>query len=189
MTISDIFAGRQQGIIAIDGRCGSGKTYLASVLSERYDANVFHMDDFYLPVDRRAPDWKSIPAANMDLTRFEQEVLRPVQSGFDVSTKIYSCRQKAYSDLKVSYKPLTIVEGSYSCHDQLYRYYDAMVFLDISSELQLRRLSKRNNFRDFTDTWIPLEEMYFSRYHIPEKADLILKADVIAKQEEYYEKN
>ena len=39
-------------IVAIDGKCTSGKTTLASKLAELYDCNVFHMDDFFL---RRPP--------------------------------------------------------------------------------------------------------------------------------------
>ena len=35
-------------ILAIDGRCGSGKTTLASYLQKEFKANLFHMDDFYL---------------------------------------------------------------------------------------------------------------------------------------------
>ena len=35
-------------IVAIDGKCTSGKTTLASKLAEIYDCNVFHMDDFFL---------------------------------------------------------------------------------------------------------------------------------------------
>jgi uridine kinase len=35
-------------IVAIDGKCTSGKTTLASRLAEIYDCNVFHMDDFFL---------------------------------------------------------------------------------------------------------------------------------------------
>ena len=35
-------------LVAIDGKCTSGKTTLASKLTEIYDCNVFHMDDFFL---------------------------------------------------------------------------------------------------------------------------------------------
>ena len=36
-------------VIAIDGRCASGKTTLARELAERLGAGVIHMDDFFLP--------------------------------------------------------------------------------------------------------------------------------------------
>ena len=35
-------------IVAIDGKCTSGKTTMASKLAQIYDCNVFHMDDFFL---------------------------------------------------------------------------------------------------------------------------------------------
>lgn len=34
--------------IAIDGRCGSGKTTLGEALAKRLHASLIHMDDFYL---------------------------------------------------------------------------------------------------------------------------------------------
>ena len=37
---------RQRIIVAIDGRCGSGKTTLAAWLMEQFDGSLFHMDDF-----------------------------------------------------------------------------------------------------------------------------------------------
>ena len=36
-------------IIAIEGRCASGKTTLSKRLSEKLGCGVIHMDDFFLP--------------------------------------------------------------------------------------------------------------------------------------------
>ena len=36
-------------LLAIDGRCGCGKSSLAALLARELDGNVFHTDDFYLP--------------------------------------------------------------------------------------------------------------------------------------------
>ena len=47
--IEILLSQQDQVIIAIDGKCTSGKTTLASKLAEIYDCNVFHMDDFFLP--------------------------------------------------------------------------------------------------------------------------------------------
>lgn len=42
-------------LIAIDGRCGAGKTTLAQRLQQELGGRVFHMDDFFLrPVQRTA---------------------------------------------------------------------------------------------------------------------------------------
>lgn len=37
---------RDRVIVAIDGRCGSGKTTLAAKLQKQLHCSVFHMDDF-----------------------------------------------------------------------------------------------------------------------------------------------
>lgn len=34
-------------LVAIDGRCGSGKTTLGEYLKGQLDCNLFHMDDFF----------------------------------------------------------------------------------------------------------------------------------------------
>ena len=46
--IDDLLTQKDAVIVAIDGKCTSGKTTLASKLAELYDCNVFHMDDFFL---------------------------------------------------------------------------------------------------------------------------------------------
>ena len=54
--------------------------------------NVVHMDDYYLPPDRRAENWEQIPAGNMDLARFLQEVLEPAGVGAPIRCRPYDCR-------------------------------------------------------------------------------------------------
>lgn len=50
-------------LVAIDGRCGSGKTTLGEYLGQVFDCNVFRMDDFFLRMEQRTPerdgrDWR-----------------------------------------------------------------------------------------------------------------------------------
>ena len=53
-------------LVGLDGCCGSGKTTLAGQLAQRLpECTVLHTDDYYLPLDRRAPDWMHTPAANI----------------------------------------------------------------------------------------------------------------------------
>ena len=40
-------------LIAIDGRCGAGKTTLAQRLQQELGGRVFHMDDFFLRPEQR----------------------------------------------------------------------------------------------------------------------------------------
>ena len=60
---------------------------------------------------------------------------------------------------------LTVVEGSYSMHPALGRYYDLAVWVDIDPQTQRARIEARNSpafaARFFTE-WIPLEQAYFA---------------------------
>lgn len=165
-------------LLALDGRCGSGKTTLAAQLAERFpDSAVFHTDDFYLPPADRVDGWEHIPCANMDLARLSRKVLTPARAGDAVSYRAYSCREGAYLPAKsIVSKPLFLVEGSYSHHPLLAENYDLRVFVTCSQEEQARRLQAREGERypNFVQRWIPLEEGYFAQYHIETRADLIL---------------
>lgn len=69
-------------LVALDGRCGSGKTTLAAQLAEAFpDSITVHTDDYYLPPADRVPGWDTIPCANMDLARLRAEVLEPARRG------------------------------------------------------------------------------------------------------------
>lgn len=84
-------------VLALDGRCGSGKTTLANALAAQFPGcTLLRTDDFYLPPARRSPDWAHTPCANMDLTRLRDEALRPAYAGQPVAYRAYSCREGAY---------------------------------------------------------------------------------------------
>jgi len=163
-------------LVALDGRCGSGKTTLAAQLAEPFPGSaVFHTDDYYLPPAQRIPNWTETPCANMDLTRLREEVLVPAQAGAAVHSRAYSCREGAYlPEQCVPPAPLYILEGSYSHHPSLAPYYDIKVFVTCSAEEQVRRLRAREGKRylNFVQRWIPLEEEYFTDYAIERNAEM-----------------
>ena len=65
-------------LVALDGRCGSGKTTLAAQLARQFPQSItVHTDDFYLPPASRVAIWEQIPCANMDLERLRTQVLTP----------------------------------------------------------------------------------------------------------------
>ena len=53
--IDELLSEKDFVVVAIDGKCTSGKTTLAAKLAEIYDCNVFHMDDFFLRPEQRTP--------------------------------------------------------------------------------------------------------------------------------------
>lgn len=164
-------------IIAIDGRCGSGKTSFAELLGRLFSCNVFHMDDYYLPLASRPENWRSILAGNMDLERFRQDVLLPAKAGEQVVYCPYDCQVGRMKEKQI-FKPsrLTVVEGSYSHHPLLAGDYDLKIFLTCSGKEQESRLRAREGsyFTAFKEQWIPMEENYFEHFAVETGSDIVV---------------
>lgn len=164
-------------IIAIDGRCGSGKTTFSEILQQNFDCNVFHMDDFFLPKELKTADRLSEPGGNVHYERVLEQILLPLANQETVKLIPFNC---SINDLdqavSVPYKKLNIVEGVYALHPALEKYYDYKIFMTVDSGVQVERIRKRNasKLHKFIDEWIPLEEKYFNTLGIEEKADYII---------------
>ena len=78
--------------------------------------------------------------------------------------------------IRVEAGRVTVIEGAYSMHEKLGRYYDLSVFLDIDPELQKKRIKKRNGSgaKAFFERWIPLENAYFSQTGITARCDILI---------------
>ena len=165
-------------VVALDGRCGSGKTTLASALRAQFPAcSLLHTDDFYLPSSQRVENWQQIPCANMDLARLCREVLEPACAGQSCLYRGYSCREGSYLPARqLLPQPLVILEGSYSHHPLLAQYESLRVFVTCSKAEQTYRLQAREGERypAFAAWWIPLEEGYFAQYGIEAAADFVV---------------
>ena len=165
-------------VLALDGRCGAGKTTLAAALAQQFPASLtLHTDDFYLPPAQRVRGWEKTPCANMDLARLRDEALRPAYDGQAVLYRAYSCREGAYRPAQqLEARPLVILEGSYSHHPLLAGYETLRVFVTCAKTEQTRRLQAREGDRypNFAARWIPLEEAYFAKFRIEETADFVV---------------
>ena len=163
--------------IAIDGRCGSGKTTLGEALAGKLHASLIHMDDFYLRMEQRTEARFQEPGGNVDYERFLTDVLEPLKTGEDFSYRPFSCQIWDLADpVFVQASPATVIEGSYSCHPSLYKNYSLRIFLDVEKDEQIRRIIKRNGpekATEFQKRWIPLEERYFSSFVPEERCQLV----------------
>lgn len=169
-------------IIAIDGMCGSGKSSLASLIARIYECNVFHMDDYFLPVEMRTKERLDEPGGNVHYERFKEEILRPLSEGRPVVYRPYMCGVWTYSEPRiVEPKRLSIVEGSYSMHPYLREAYQLKIFLEVEEGEQIRRIAQRNPERSvqpFIDKWIPLENKYFNELSIRSYCDILIDTTV-----------
>lgn len=167
-------------VIAIDGRCASGKTTISSFLSFIFgeDINsVVHMDDFFLPKDLRTPERLKKSGGNVHSERFLEEVI-PFLRDSEFRYRKFDCSILNYSDIvEIKNKSVRIVEGSYSTHPIFGKYADITIFSDISFEEQKKRILERNGeekLKIFSEIWIPMEEEYFKVFDIKNSADFVV---------------
>lgn len=165
--------------LAVEGPCGSGKSTLAALLSQVYDdCTVFHMDDFFLRPEQRTPERFAEPGGNVDRERFHGEVLLPLSRNETVAYRRFDCG--SFTILPPEKKVpsmLNVIEGAYSMHPELRPYYNLSVFLDVSPEVQKKRITKRNSpelAKRFFTEWIPMEHRYFECMKVKERCDMII---------------
>ena len=164
-------------IVAIDGKCTSGKTTLASKLAELYDCNVFHMDDFFLRPEQRTPERFAEVGGNVDYERFHEEVLLPLKSGKAFSYRPFDCSTFTLAaPVTVVPKKLNVIEGTYSHHPYFGNPYDLKILLTVDEEIQRQRILERPAFlhKRFFEEWIPMENRYFDGFAIPSEAGFII---------------
>ncbi|MFI3168971.1 MAG: hypothetical protein R3Y06_03395 [Faecalibacterium sp.] len=165
-------------VLAIDGRCGAGKTTLATALANVLQTQAIQMDDFFLPPDKRTPIRLSTPGGNVDYERFGIEVLPFLRCSHGFSYQKFHCATMQLGEMRhIPTNRWRVVEGSYAHHPYFLQYANLRIFVTIDPKTQNKRILARNGAawaKEFKQKWIPMEEKYFSTYHIPEKADLIL---------------
>ena len=169
--------GKDYTIIAIDGPSATGKSTFAELIGEKYKCEIFHMDDFFLTEEEKTPERLAVPGNNVAWERFKTEVLEKLESGEPFKYQKYNCRTKEfYPSRTVRRKKLYIVEGVYSHHPELAKYYDYKMFFDVTKKTQEERILKRNSEKmaqRFFNEWIPLEDKYFEAYNIRANASFV----------------
>ncbi len=174
-------------VLAIDGRCGGGKTTLAELTMSVFGgkgAAVIAMDDFFLPPEKRTKERFDEPGGNVDYERFLREVSPALRTPKGFTYRAFDCSvmrlQGSKSIPPLDEAPLRIVEGSYSMRPDLREGYDIKVFVDIDEDEQRQRILKRNGpelYRMFIDRWIPLENFYFEKLDIQSHCDFKVKME------------
>lgn len=171
-------------ILAIDGMCGSGKTTLAQYLSTIFNASIIHMDNFFLPFERRTPERLAEAGGNIDYERFLEIAVPSLLKKTSFSYMAYNCQTATYDrEIQIKECELIIVEGSYSLHQKFGHYYDLSLFLSVDTEEQLQRLSIRcqneTKLHRFETEWIPMENLYHEKQSVPNRADIIINTTSI----------
>lgn len=175
--IEDIIAENPRAVIGIDGQCASGKSTLAVAIADKFNAQIIHMDDFFLPFDMRSDERLSETGGNVHYERFNDEVVSGLEKGDKFDYRAFCCKNGAYSEIKtVSADSPIIIEGAYTFHPKIKISFDLKIFLKADYETRLERIRQRNGeekLEIFKEKWIPFENKYFSEFSIEEKCDII----------------
>ena len=170
-----------RAVVAIDGMAGSGKSTLAMLLAELTGGEVIHMDDFFLPPVKRTAERLAEAGGNVDYERFQAEVCPGLTEGSAFSYGVFDCSvMQVTSERQVSANPVRIVEGSYAMHPVFGRYAGVTLFLHVSPEEQMRRITERNGEKmaeKFKNIWIPMENRYFREKHVAERCRFVIRND------------
>lgn len=168
--------------IAIDGRCASGKTTFAEILSEKSGWPVVHLDDFFLRKEQRSPERYGTPGENIDWERLLEEVITPLEQQKDAVFRRFDCSVMELGEtITVPCAPVIVFEGSYALNPHLRDHFHLKVFMDVAGEEQLKRILARSNeakLERFRNEWIPLEEKYFTGMNIRDAADIYINTSM-----------
>lgn len=146
-------------IIALEGRCGSGKTTIAKNLK---NVTVIELDDHF--------DSENAPI-NLE---YLKDLLASLEVGKTIKEKCYDCQRKSYYYKEKTINNVVVVEGVYGYLPALRKYYNYLGYIIVNKEIQLERIKNRRNYQDFINKWIPREEKYFESFDFVVNADILI---------------
>jgi uridine kinase len=179
-------AGPGRALVAIDGVGASGKTTLAARLAERIGTRpvvVLHVDDFFQPSATRhargrlSPEGFWLDAYNYGaLVSWALTPLGPGGSG------LYRPRSfDAATDAVVKPDPrraprdaLVLVEGTFLHRDELRRFWDCSIYLDVPVEEATRRMTLRDGAERPMDRYLGAQKLYAAAATPWERATLVV---------------
>ena len=174
--IDEVKKSKDKVLIAIDGMSGSGKSTFARILSSELNATLIRCDDFFLRPEQRTEERLRTPGGNLDTERLLSEVIKPIIVDKSFVYKPFNCHTMDFDEtLTITPADVVIFEGSYSCHPELYDFFDIHIFLSTDRLTQVSRILIRegyNKTKIFIEKWIPMENKYFQHFHIKDKCEL-----------------
>ncbi|HKM29512.1 MAG TPA: hypothetical protein VJZ51_01980 [Bacilli bacterium] len=162
-------------ILAIEGKSCSGKSHLAHYLKNAIGASIITTDDFFLPKEIKETQTAIGDFINYKL--LETEVMSKLRTASSVTYHRYDCQKELYELKTTKLTPIVIIEGVYSYNKHLTKYYDYLIYVDVSPLEQEKRLHERNSgdtLEQYKTEWIPKENLYFKTFNIFGIADIII---------------
>jgi uridine kinase len=166
-------------IIAIAGGSGSGKGFIAKIISKKFDSLIIKTDDYYIR-DHNIKN-KDIPEAiNLELLRKNLESLK---NNKKTEKPVYTFALKNDRTEIIHPKKVIILDGIFALNEKFLDSIDFKIFVDsIEKKRFARRLERDIRDRGYTkehvaSVWKETVEPMYKLYVLPQKdkADLIIK--------------
>ncbi|MDD4213118.1 MAG: hypothetical protein PHY42_06985 [Bacilli bacterium] len=173
--LENFIANQGSSIIAIEGKCGGGKTTMVDQLSHRLTFSRIPMDDFFLPAKKKTTERLLEVGGNVDYERFLSllEDIRREPSDTIVYQK-YDCMTNHLSKVELKRHHLIIIEGVYSYHPAFRHLIDRLAFIEVDDVTQDLRLKRRTNYLSYVNTWVVLENIYYDHEKIKILSNIII---------------
>lgn len=166
-------------IIGIDGKSGGGKSTISKVLQELFNANLFHVDDFFKKPFINPNDPFSKYGSNIDFNKITNNIMKPILTKTNSKYQPFDFKTHTHLDyINVKHNNINIIEGSFSLHPYLFNNYNYTIYLSVNYFKQLFRINKRSGFKrllTFIKKWIPNENKYNRDLKISKKIDFYIK--------------
>ena len=156
-------------LVALDGRSGSGKTWLAGQLATPLGAPVIHMDDLY-------PGWDGLDRAAGVLADW---VIQPLSRGEPARWRRFDWDSMSYAEWHTT-DPADVVllEGCGSVRAALAAIYAARIWVDAPAAARRRRLRARPDFvsyQPYAQRWTELEDALYRTEHTKRHCDIVVE--------------
>ena len=194
----DFLLSRKTGaplVVAINGIDASGKTtftgHLRDVLAERGNrVQVIHLDDYHLPRSLRractAPPPICYYRQTFDWERFTR-LLRSVRQGnLELSETVLDLETDNYTvecSYEVDAETIVLAEGVFLLQPDLLSLYDLTIFLEITEEECLQRVTRRDGYlfgdeaairERYLEKYLPGQALYLAEANPARVADVVI---------------
>ena len=157
-------------IIALEGKCASGKTTITKDLN---NVSIIDVDEFFLRKELKTKERLAEIGGNIDYDLYE-ECLKKIKPNSTITYTIFDCSTQSYKEKTIDIKDKVLLVGVYSYHQKVRKYINKLIYLLVNKEDQLERIMKRELRDRFINEWIPLEETYYSSFDFISSCDLII---------------
>ncbi|HEY0719248.1 MAG TPA: hypothetical protein VGD68_16670 [Streptosporangiaceae bacterium] len=155
-------------LIAVDGRSGSGKTWLAGELATRLGAPVIHMEDLY-------PGWDGLPRTDGVLAGWETG---PLARGEPARWRRFDWNSMGYAEWHTTEPAgVVILEGCGSVRTRLAAAYAARIWVEAAAATRRRRLRARTDWAAYephTRRWAELEDQLYQAEQTSRHCDIVV---------------